>query len=116
MAAVDERRWSDLGSFLHEDFSCRYVHTGETFDRTAWIRLNAEYPGFEGLLVEEIVGDAGRAACRSRVTGAGADGPEYFACATFVSVRDGLIDQMTEVWADVAQTAPAGTRPDMPTA
>lgn len=110
MSAIDDRRWSDLGAHLHEGFSCRYVHTGETFDRSSWIRLNAEYPGFDRLRVEEIVGDDERAACRSHVTGQGTEGLDHFECATFVRVRDGLIAEMTEVWTDVAQTAPAGTR------
>lgn len=111
MTAIDERRWDDLSGFLHKDFACRYVHTGETFDRASWIRLNAEYPGFDRLRVEEMVGDADRAACRSHVTGRGVDGMDHFECATFVHVRDGFIERMTEVWTDVEQTAPAGTRP-----
>lgn len=112
MSAIDGRRWGDLAAFLHDDFSCRYVHTDETFDRESWIRLNAEYPGFEHLRVEEIVGDSDRAACRSHVTGQGREGLDHFECATFVRVRDGLILEMTEVWTDVSQSAPAGTRPD----
>ena len=111
MTAIDERRWDDLGSYLHDDFSCRYVHTGESFDRASWIRLNAEYPGFEHLHVEEIVGDQDHAACRSHVTGRSQEGLNHFACATFVRVRAGLIEQMTEVWTEAAQTAPTGTRP-----
>lgn len=112
MSTIDGRRWDDLGRYLHDDFSCRYVHTGESFDRASWIRLNAEYPGFEHLHVEEIVGDSTHAACRSHVTGRGRDGLDHFECATFVRVRDGLILEMTEVWTDVSQTAPAGSRPD----
>ncbi len=112
MAAIDEHRWDDLVRHLHPDFSCRYPHTGETFDREAWIRLNAEYPGFDRLRVEEIVGGDGTAACRSHVTSRGEDGIAHFACATFVRLEDGLIREMTEVWTDVAQPAPPGTRPD----
>lgn len=111
MTAIDERRWEDLTDFLHEDFSCRYVHTGESFDRASWMRLNAEYPGFDHLRVEAIVGEADRAVCRSHVTGRGDAGLNHFECATFIHVRDGLIDRMTEVWTDVAQVAPPGTRP-----
>lgn len=114
MSAIDERRWDDLGDYLHADFSCRYVHTGESFDRDAWIRLNAEYPGFERLRVEELVGASDRAACRSHVTARVQSGSDHFACATFVSLRDGVIDQMTEVWTDVSQSAPTGSRPDGP--
>lgn len=112
MTAIDEHRWADLERYLHPDFSCRYVHTGEHFDRASWIRLNAEYPGFEHLRVEEIVGDSERAACRSHVTARGQEARVDFECASFVRVRDGLIEQLTEVWTDVAQTAPLGTRPE----
>lgn len=45
MSAIDDHRWGDVGGYLHDDFSCRYVHTGESFDRVSWVRLNAEYPG-----------------------------------------------------------------------
>lgn len=111
MLAIDERRWSDLGQFLHRDFVCRYVHTGESFDRDQWVRLNAEYPGFDRLHVREVVGDAQAAACRSHVTGTAGGGLHHFACATFAQVEGGLIREMTEVWTDVKQSAPQGTRP-----
>lgn len=111
LLAIDERRWSDLVQFLHPEFECRYVHTGEIFDRDQWIRLNAEYPGFDRLLLQEVVGDSHAAASRSHVTGVGEHGLEHFECATFVRVRDdGRIDLMTEVWTGTAQSAPAGTR------
>lgn len=74
------------------------------------VRLNAEYPGFDHMRVEEIVGDADSAVCRSHVTGRGDAGLDHFECATFIHVSDGLIDRMTEVWTDVAQVAPPGTR------
>jgi hypothetical protein len=66
---IDAHDWDGLAPLLAEDFTCRYVHTGEAFDREGWIRLNAEYPGFERMVVEEIVGQDEHAAVRCRVTG-----------------------------------------------
>lgn len=42
---IDSHRWDGLAPLLADDFRCRLVHTGETFDRAGWVRLNAEYPG-----------------------------------------------------------------------
>jgi hypothetical protein len=108
---IDARRWDDLAPLLHDDFACRYVHTGETFDREGWIRVNADYPGFDRMVVEDVVGAGERAAARCHVTGRGEDGPVRFEVATFVHVDGGRIRTMTEVWTDVAQTPPPGTRP-----
>ena len=36
-----------------------------------------------------------------------------FAVASFATVRDGLLAELVEVWADVGQDAPAGTRPQL---
>jgi hypothetical protein len=33
------------------------------------------------------------------------------AVATFITLRNGLIAEMTEIWADVDAKAPEGTRP-----
>lgn len=111
MTAIDEKRWDDLASYLHPDFVCRLVHTGETFGRDEWIRFNREYPGFEHLTIEDFVAEATEAACRSHVTGRGDAGLQHFECASFARMRDGLIVQLTEVWTDVEQQAPPGTRP-----
>jgi predicted ester cyclase len=111
LSAIDARQWDALPSFLHEDFVCAYVHTGETFDRAAWVRVNAEYPGFDHLMLQDLIGAGDRAAARSHVTGHVDGRLVHFEAATFVAVRDGLIDEMTEVWTDVAQVPPSGTRP-----
>lgn len=109
--AIDSHRWDDLPALLHPGFSCRYVHTGELFDRDAWVRLNAGYPGFQHFTIEDCVGDGDRAAARAHVTAAGDDRVQHFEVATFVTVRDGLVAEMTEVWTDVEQSAPEDTRP-----
>lgn len=110
MTAIDEKRWTDLEAFLHPDFICRLVHTGESFNRDSWIRFNRDYPGFEHLEVEDLVATPTEAACRTHVTGRTATGTQQFECASFARMRDGLIVQLTEVWTDVEQTAPPGTR------
>jgi hypothetical protein len=108
---IDAHEWGEPPQLLHEDFVCRYVHTGETFDRVSWVRLHAEYPGFDHLSLQELVASEDRAAARSHVTGYVDGQPAHFEVATFIAVRDGLIREMTEVWTDVAQTPPDGMRP-----
>lgn len=110
-ARIDDRQWDELPALLHENFTCRFVHTGEEFDRDGWVRLNADYPGFDRLVVEDLVADERRAVARCHVTGRVDGELTHFEVATFVSVRDARITEMTEVWTDVAQTAPEGTRP-----
>ena len=109
---IDAHDWDALPSLLHPEFTCRLVHTGEVFDRDAWVRLNADYPGFQRLHVEDLVVDGDRAALRATAVGtddAGAD--QLFGVASFATVRDGTIHALVEVWADVDQDPPAGTRP-----
>lgn len=107
---IDARRWDEMARFLHPDFSCHYVHTGETLDAEAWVRLNADYPGFDRLRIEDLVGAEDAAAARSHITGYSDDELVHFECATFIRTREGLIREMTEVWTDVDQTPPEGTR------
>lgn len=66
---LDAHAWDDLPGLLHEEFTCTLVHTGEVFDRDAWVSFNAGYPGFEHITMEESVGTAERAAGRGHVTG-----------------------------------------------
>lgn len=109
--AIDAHDWDTLPALLHDEFVCRYVHTGETFDRDSWVRLNAEYPGFDRLVLEDLVSAGPRAAARCHVTGLVDDQFAHFQVATFITVRDARISEMTEVWTDVAMTPPDGTRP-----
>ncbi|MCD6638393.1 MAG: nuclear transport factor 2 family protein [Nocardioides sp.] len=108
---IDARRWADLPPLLHDDFVCLYVHTGETFDRESWVRVNAEYPGFDHMVLHDLVGSDDRAAARCHVTVHAEGELTHFEVATFITARDGQIRQMTEVWTDVAQTPPGGARP-----
>ncbi len=108
---LDEHRWDDLPALLHEEFTCTLVHTGEVFDRDSWVRLNADYPGFEHLVVEELVGSGDRAVARAHVTGRDDAGAlQHFGVATFITTRDGLIHTATEVWCDIGQAPPPGAR------
>lgn len=109
--SIDAQAWDSVAELLHGDFVCRYVHTGEVFDRDSWVRLNADYPGFDHLTLEDCVGSPLRAAGRSHVTAYVGKNLQHFEVATFIRLRGGLIVEMTEVWADVDVEAPEGTRP-----
>ena len=109
---IDAHDWDALPSLLHDDFTCRFVHTGEVFDRDQWVRLNADYPGFQRMLVDDLVADGERAVLRATVVGTGGDQEALrFVVASFASTTDGRISELVEVWADVDQQAPEGTRP-----
>jgi ketosteroid isomerase-like protein len=109
--AIDAHDWAALPALLHDDLVCRYVHTGEVFGREAWVRVNAEYPGFDHLVLEDLVSAGLRAAGRCHVTGYVDGRLAHYEVATFITARDGLISEMTEVWTDVEQAPPEGARP-----
>lgn len=81
---IDARAWDALPELLHDDFVCHYVHTGEVFDRASWVRLNAEYPGFDHLVLQDCIGTNARAAGRSHVTGHADEKLQHFEVATAV--------------------------------
>jgi ketosteroid isomerase-like protein len=113
--SIDAHDWGALPGLLHPDFTCRLVHTGEVFDRDGWVRFNTDYPGFDRMHVEDLVADGDRGVLRARVTGRGGAGEELeFAVASFATVRDDLLVELVEVWADVEHRAPEGTRPQLP--
>lgn len=108
---IDAHDWDGLAALLHPDFTCRLMHTGEVFDRDQWVRLNADYPGFQRLIAQDLVAAGDRGVLRADVIGTGEQGEDVrFAVASFATVHDGLIAELTEVWADVDQEAPEGTR------
>ena len=108
---IDAHDWEALPGVLHRDFACRLVHTGEVFDREVWVWFNADYPGFERMHVEDLVADGDRGVLRAKVVGRGDAGEELvFAVASFATVRDDLLVELVEVWTDVDQEPPAGTR------
>lgn len=109
---VDAHDWDSLPSLLHPRFTCRYVHTGELFDAPGWVRLNADYPGFQRFVLEDVVACGDRAVGRAEVTSAGTDGGELrFAVATFLTAEAGLVRELVEVWTDVDQPPPEQARP-----
>ncbi|MBB3089942.1 nuclear transport factor 2 family protein [Nocardioides albus] len=108
---IDAHRWDELPALLHPEFSCLYVHTGETFDRESWVQVNAEYPGFQNFRLLDCIADHERAAGRAHVTGTTDGELQHFEVATFITLRDELIVDMTEVWTDVDLAPPVGTRP-----
>ena len=63
------------------------------------------------MLLEDLVGSHARAVARCHVTAHVDDQLAHFEVATFITVRDGLVSEMTEVWTDVAQSPPEGARP-----
>ncbi|MGL5850574.1 MAG: nuclear transport factor 2 family protein [Phycicoccus sp.] len=107
---IDAHDWATLPALLHDDFTCRLVHTGEVLGKHDWVQLNADYPGFERFVLEEVVADDDRAVSRALVTGT-TDGVErQFGVASFVTVRSGLVAELTEVWCDIGVEPPPGTR------
>ncbi|MCY7288622.1 MAG: hypothetical protein LH624_10335, partial [Cryobacterium sp.] len=60
---------------------------------------------------EDCVGDGDRAAGRAHVTGESEGQLQHFEVATFITVREGVIGYMTEVWTGVDEVAPVSTRP-----
>ncbi|MBS2939044.1 GNAT family N-acetyltransferase [Nocardioides sp. J2M5] len=113
---IDAHDWASLPGLLHPDFTCRLVHTGEVFDRDDWVAFNADYPGFQRMHLKDLVVDGGRGVLRATVVGTDGNGDdELFAVASFAEVRDGLLVELVEVWAEVDQDPPPGTRLPGPT-
>ena len=110
-SAIDDHRWDDLAELLHAEFSCHLVHTGETFDRDELVTMNREYPGFQRFLLRDVIAAETRAAGRAHVTGLTDGEVQHFEVASFLTMRDGLIADLTEVWTEVGLEPPTGARP-----
>ncbi len=106
-ARIDAQDWDGMAGLLDPHLRARYVHTGETFDPGELVRLNREYPGRWHATVEDIVGTGQRAVSRTRVS----NGQQTYHVASFVTVRDGMIADLVEVWADSGASPPPGSRP-----
>ena len=106
---IDARDWDALDDVLADDFSARFVHTGETFDRAGFVALNRDYPIVVRFLVEDLVAAGDRAVLRARVT----DGRDTWHVASFATIgAGGLIAELVEVWAEVGEPEP-DRRPDV---
>ncbi len=107
---IDQRDWDGLGTLLDPALQARYLHTGELIDGAdAFVRLNAGYPGRWRATLLELVADGDRAVSCARVSAEG--GGETHFVTSFATVRGGLITEMTELWAEAGQEAPADRRP-----
>lgn len=107
---IDAHNWEGIAELLHPGFICHLVATNERFDAPNWIAFNANYPGFQGMKLVDLIGDGERAAARGYVRGLVDGKQQEFSVAQFVRTRDGLIEELVEVWADCDDIPPAGTR------
>jgi hypothetical protein len=106
-ARIDARDWEGLAGLLDPRLTVSYTQTGETFGPGEYVSVNREYPGRWHAEVEDVVGDAGRAVSRTRVS----DGEQTYHVASFATVDGGRITSMVEVWSQSGQAVPADRRP-----
>ena len=99
---IDRQDWDGLAALLAPGFTARLVHTGETFDAAGYVRLNREYPGSWAFGLEDVVAADDRAAGRARVS----DGDRTFHVAVFLTLAEGHVCELVEVWADGAAEVP----------
>lgn len=107
---IDAHHWDGIAELLHPEFVCHLVATDERFDAASWIAFNANYPGFQNMKLVDLIGDGARAAARGLVTGMVNGAEKRYAVAQFARMRDGLIEELVEVWADFDDVPPPGTR------
>ncbi|WP_404383936.1 ester cyclase [Knoellia locipacati] len=107
---IDHADWDGLAALLAEDFHCRYVATGEAFDRDGFVAVNRDYPGRWRFERQDLVDAGQRAVLRAKVSDATGESDEVHFVATFATARSGVLAEVVEVWAEVAE-APHDRRP-----
>ena len=95
-STIDRRDWPALRALLADDCRVELVHDGRTFGADDWVEFNADYPGRWSFIAEDILVADGRAVVRARVFNEDAT----YHVASFLTVVDGLIREIAEVWAD----------------
>ena len=93
---IDDRDWTGLATLLAADFRGEYRHDGKSFGRDDWVAYNADYPVRVRFVLEDLVVAGDRAVLRSHVF----NDAVTFYVATFLTVTDGLITDLVEVWTD----------------
>jgi hypothetical protein len=107
---IDQGDWAGLGRLLAPGLQTRYLHTGELIDGAeAFVRLNAEYPGRWRATVLDLVAAGDRAVSSARVEAEG--GGETHFVMSFATVSEGLVTELTELWAEANQAVPPDRRP-----
>ena len=96
VTAVDRRDWEALSALVDESCTVLFVHDDRRMTGPEWVRFNADYPGRWSFVAEDIVATDTRAVVRARVF----DEDKTFHVASFLTVADGRITDLTEVWAD----------------
>ena len=93
---IDDRDWAGLATLLAPGFRGEYSHDGKVFGRDDWVAYNADYPVQVRFVLEDLVVAGERAVLRSHVF----NDDVAFYVATFLTVTNGLITELVEVWTD----------------
>ncbi len=94
--AIDRRDWEALRALLADDCEIEFVHDNRRFGPDEWVAFNSGYPGQWTFIAEDIVATEDRAVVRARVL----NDTALFHAVSFLTVTDGLIHAVVEVWAD----------------
>ena len=93
-ARIDAQDWAGLGELLDPGLQVHYLHTGERLRGAQFVQVNQQYPGRWHVTLADLVEHGNRAASRAQVS----DGSVTYHVASFATVRDGLIAELTELW------------------